>query len=343
MELPPVRYATASDGVRIAYMRWPGESPPFLAVYVPCSPSMRFKSTPPTDRSYAGAWRRFARGRSWVMFDWRGTGLSDRITGPLTNDDLVGDLAAVTDAIGEPVDGWVAARACLPVCVHAAGDPNVYRSLWLRAPGVNRDDGYTFMRNRPGWEADYTEHLRLLLLTLGVSQNDAPVWAAAYAADVPQESYGAYLEAAEQVDLTDFLPRIASPAWITAGGATQHRQAASVASLMPDASLSVWAAPEMSNDLGDWTRDDWDRHLGARLGSVAGIPAEPNGVTVSDLSPRESAVLVCLALGNSNAQIATQLILSTRTVERHVRNIYTKLNVHNRVEAANWAREHGVS
>jgi DNA-binding NarL/FixJ family response regulator len=76
---------------------------------------------------------------------------------------------------------------------------------------------------------------------------------------------------------------------------------------------------------------------------VAGIPAEPNGVTVSDLSPRESAVLVCLALGNSNAQIATQLILSTRTVERHVRNIYTKLNVHNRVEAANWAREHGVS
>ena len=53
-------------------------------------------------------------------------------------------------------------------------------------------------------------------------------------------------------------------------------------------------------------------------------------------------MLRLLAAGKTNTEIATALCLSIRTVERHARNIYTKLNVHNRVEAANWAREHGV-
>jgi DNA-binding CsgD family transcriptional regulator/pimeloyl-ACP methyl ester carboxylesterase len=274
------------------------------------------------------------------MFDWRGTGLSDRITGPLTNDHLVRDLEAVTAAIGEPVDGWIAARGCLPVCVHAARDPGAYRSLWLRAPGITNDDGYTFMRNRPGWELDYTEHLRLVLLTLGVRQNEAPHWALAWAADLPRESYGAYLDAAAAVDLTDFLPRITSPTWITAGAASQRRPAAAVASLMSDATLSVWPSPEMDADLGDWTRDDWDRHLGARLGELG--RRDLQSCEHAGLSGRESEVLRHLVTGASNAAIADKLAIGTRTVERHARNIYGKIGVHNRVEAANWAREHGV-
>lgn len=79
MELPPVRFATASDGVRIAYMRWPGESPPFLVVYKPSTPALSMKNTP----GYIGYWDEFARGRSWVMFDWRGTGHSGPIQGQL--------------------------------------------------------------------------------------------------------------------------------------------------------------------------------------------------------------------------------------------------------------------
>jgi hypothetical protein len=43
-----------------------------------------------------------------------------------------------------------------------------------------------------------------------------------------------------------------------------------------------------------------------------------------------------------NTPVARHLSLSTRTIERHVRNIDTKLGVHNRTQAANWARDHGV-
>ena len=61
-----------------------------------------------------------------------------------------------------------------------------------------------------------------------------------------------------------------------------------------------------------------------------------------NLTAREVEVLCRIAGGASNDAIAADLTLSARTVERHTSNIYAKLNVHNRVEAANWARAHGV-
>jgi hypothetical protein len=38
--LPAVEYAATADGKRIAYMRWPGTAPPFLALYRPNSPPL---------------------------------------------------------------------------------------------------------------------------------------------------------------------------------------------------------------------------------------------------------------------------------------------------------------
>lgn len=58
-----------------------------------------------------------------------------------------------------------------------------------------------------------------------------------------------------------------------------------------------------------------------------------------DLTPRERAVLQQLAEGKSNSEIADGLHLSTNTVKFHVRNLYAKLGVSNRTEAAaRWHR-----
>jgi DNA-binding NarL/FixJ family response regulator len=52
------------------------------------------------------------------------------------------------------------------------------------------------------------------------------------------------------------------------------------------------------------------------------------------LSPRQREVLHLLSLGMDNDQIAARLYISRNTVKFHVRTIYGRLGVHNRVEAA---------
>ena len=61
------------------------------------------------------------------------------------------------------------------------------------------------------------------------------------------------------------------------------------------------------------------------------------------LSPRELEVLRHLAGGRTNREIADQLGISERTVDRHVSNLYTKLDVSTRAAATAWAYEHDLA
>ncbi len=60
------------------------------------------------------------------------------------------------------------------------------------------------------------------------------------------------------------------------------------------------------------------------------------------LSPRELQVLRLVASGETNKAIAAALVLSERTVDRHVSNIYAKLRVSSRAAATAYAYEHGL-
>lgn len=63
---------------------------------------------------------------------------------------------------------------------------------------------------------------------------------------------------------------------------------------------------------------------------------------VAGLTPRESDVLVLIARGRSNKQIAIELGLGLRTVESHVSNVLAKLGLASRTEAALYALDHQV-
>ena len=60
------------------------------------------------------------------------------------------------------------------------------------------------------------------------------------------------------------------------------------------------------------------------------------------LSGRELEVLRLVATGSSNRQIATALVISERTVARHLQNIFAKLDVGSRTAASTFALEHGL-
>ncbi|GAA4700224.1 response regulator transcription factor [Nocardioides conyzicola] len=65
-------------------------------------------------------------------------------------------------------------------------------------------------------------------------------------------------------------------------------------------------------------------------------PSEPR------LTERETEVLKMVAKGLSYRQIADRLVLSHRTVQNHVQNTLTKLQMHNRVELTRYAIERGL-
>jgi DNA-binding CsgD family transcriptional regulator len=102
-------------------------------------------------------------------------------------------------------------------------------------------------------------------------------------------------------------------------------------------------------ELGD--EDSARSELGVAGGSFAELGVAP-GVSEVDrllgrvrpggLTEREVEVLRLVAEGRSNPDIAQALVLSQKTVERHLSNIFTKLDVPSRTAAAAYAHEHGL-
>lgn len=74
-------------------------------------------------------------------------------------------------------------------------------------------------------------------------------------------------------------------------------------------------------------------------------PLKPEQVSAEkkpELSPREIDVLNQLSKGIDYKQIAENLIISPATVRKHIENIYSKLQVHNKMEAVNLAQKHRI-
>jgi two-component system response regulator NreC len=77
--------------------------------------------------------------------------------------------------------------------------------------------------------------------------------------------------------------------------------------------------------------------LGARLATEPADEGPPD-----DLTEREVEVLRLIALGHTNAEIASQLYLSVRTVESHRSHIQQKLRLTTRAELVRYALQHGL-
>jgi len=75
-----------------------------------------------------------------------------------------------------------------------------------------------------------------------------------------------------------------------------------------------------------------------------GLPAlsEEGAAKAAGLTDRELTIVKAVAQGMSNHAIAKELWITEQTVKFHLTNIYKKLNVANRTEAARWAFSHDV-
>jgi NarL family two-component system response regulator LiaR len=62
----------------------------------------------------------------------------------------------------------------------------------------------------------------------------------------------------------------------------------------------------------------------------------------ADLTPREHEIMILVARGKSNNEIAEELCIAVRTVETHVANILKKLKFSNRTQISSYAYEQGL-
>ena len=78
------------------------------------------------------------------------------------------------------------------------------------------------------------------------------------------------------------------------------------------------------------------------------LPIGPAAASTSEAKPdeltrREREVAVLIAEGKPNGEIAEDLVVSKRTVEKHIANILAKLELTNRAQIVRWAIETGLA
>jgi DNA-binding CsgD family transcriptional regulator len=85
------------------------------------------------------------------------------------------------------------------------------------------------------------------------------------------------------------------------------------------------------------------QRLGAKVDARALTQRHENAGLPAGLTRREAEVLGLVARGQTNRQIAAALVLSEKTVARHLSNIFTKIDVASRTEAAAYAFQHRLA
>ncbi len=355
---PRIRYATSSDGVSIAFWTL-GEGAPL--VYMTGGPwgHVELWDIPECRRWY----ERLAQKRMLVRYDVRGTGWSERDVSDHSLDALVADVEAVVDRLGLDRVEMFGAFDAGPVTIAYAArhlERVSHLMLWcswarssdIRSPRIRAWLGLIDQ----DWElmTDTCAHLALGWPAGEVGRHAAQRLRESVTAEVAR----AALEAMGKFDVTSLLPRLEAPTLVL------HRSdipwlpvsiARELASRIPDARLRVLEGESTAPYLGDTeaAASAIDEFLGEgekrvapwEEGVAAGTEREesrPGYTNAGGLTAREVEVLRLLAGGKTNTQIAEELSVSVRTVERHVANIYAKIGARGRANATAYALTHGL-
>lgn len=343
---PSIRFTTTCDGARLAYYTM-GRGVPFVATsglqWGHLGYTLSFK-----EHYRSNSPGGLGPGLQIVRYDARGTGLSDRSRIDFSIEAQIRDLEAILEATGHEQFVLFGRRHGAPLAItYAALYPERVSHLVLSIPHARGREMRPLFENlglesvSEMTEEQWKSHTRMMAIaTVGLMPNRmAEGLARSYRESMTPESYLAFLRWREEVDVTDVLPRVTVPTLVLSlRASTRPRLEVEVASAIPNAVIVTNDADETVP--GRWLPAETEAVLDF-LGIKDGAFRAPNG-TVPSLTHRETEVLGLLVQGFSNRLIAEHLVLSERTVARHIANIYQKTGVHGRAEVTAYALRHNL-
>jgi len=337
-----IRFARSADGVGIAYAVH-GSGPPLLIDACWLS-HLQFDWQSPVWRHYLVELGRIA---TVIRYDERGHGLSDRGVTDHSLTARVADLEAVADDAGFERFALLAMSQGGPVAIeYAARHPErlsrlIFYGSYAGAESIASPEELELYKAfealiRVGWARPTSEFRRVFssMMIPGGTEEQMRWLDDLQRMSVDAET--AVLSRAQRraVDASPRLPELDLPTLVLQSRGDQMNEFKHSRELAMNIRGARLVALESSNHIVLADEPAWPvflREVTAFLAPDRTLQAPvPSDDVAALLSPRELDILNLAARGHDNDAIAAELVLSVRTVERHLQNVYAKLGLQGR-------------
>lgn len=342
MRIPSVQYVTTSDGCDIAYTA-SGDGPPFVFLPIFLNHAQYIwdrYSFSPTMNALAGQFR-------LVNFDSRGMGMSTRgLPDSLSLDDYLRDLETVVDHL--KLDKFVLLGSCQSSFLgahYAARHPERVSGLVL----VNGALSWNDWRLSSVYDRLPEEDWDLFLYNM-VPQTRTPAEsqrAVALMKDaMTQQEYLVSAKVWQTAGLAPVLSQLHTPTLVLHSHDFRLRSVEGpieLARRLPNGRLVLMESNLLFGEPGQAI--DAITSFLQEIEQEACRPAVllEESCPLGHLTLREVEVLRLLAGGESNREIASRLVISLRTVERHISNIYGKIGARGKADATAYAMRNSLA
>jgi DNA-binding CsgD family transcriptional regulator len=262
------------------------------------------------------------------------------LTPDLNRDDFTTDLHAVVQKLGLRSFVLMGTQSFGHVGVrYVVEHPGEVRALVLVSCPISMESWPLGALNSLGdrdWEA-------LLRALAGLSQaGDVTASVQRQKDSITQADWLTIRRLTDTSSVADLLPRLVTPTLVLHPRDSLNmppRETQELAARIPDSQMVLIDGATPLGDASQGMRaiDEFLATLEERSNRDEPLPPLPG-----NLSSRQLEVLRLIGMGKTNREIATTLILSERTVERHVADVYAKIGAANRAQAAVYAQQHGL-
>jgi len=342
-----IRFCTAPDGVRLACASV-GDGPPLVKASNWLT-HLEYDWQTPIWRHWVEA---LSRGHTYIRYDARGCGLSDREPGDVSFESWVRDLETVVDSLGLerfPLLGISQGGAI--ATAYAVRHPDRVSHLILYgafARGrLKRGGGERILEEtllyyklaQMGWGSDHGAFRQVFtsqFLPEGSLEQFRSFNELQRVSASPEHAVRS-MQTANQIDVTEDARRVSCPTLVLHGRQDERvpfEEGRLLATLIPGARFVPLESRNHILLADEPAFAQFVEELAAFLPSAG-------SAAFMELTARERQLLEHLARGLDNHQIAAHLELSEKTVRNHVSNVFAKLGVESRAQAIVMAREAG--